>query len=158
MNEELTKDLPGRNSFEERVFARFDAADARFDAVDARLEKLESRSHDTKPICERALKAIMETGLEIGEVKTIVNAIEKRVGVIENKVESIENKVGVIETDVAAMRTDYGGIRSEFEDLKRELVRQLTRRLDLVLKTMVDHRDDLRDAEERITQLETKLA
>jgi hypothetical protein len=56
------------------------------------------------------------------------------------------------------MRIDYGGIRSEFEDLKRELVRQLTRRLDLVLKTMVDHRDDLRDAEERITQLETKLA
>jgi len=158
MNEELTKDLPGRNSFEERVFARFDAADARFDAVDARLEKLESRSHDTKPIWERALKAIMETGLEVGEVKTKVNAIEKRVGVIENKVESIENKVGVIETDVAAMRTDYGGIRSEFEDLKRELVRQLTRRLDLVLKTMVDHRDDLRDAEERITQLETKLA
>jgi chromosome segregation ATPase len=158
MNEELTKDLPGRNSFEERVFARFDAADARFDAVDARLEKLESRSHDTKPIWERALKAIMETGLEVGEVKTKVNAIEKRVGVIENKVESIENKVGVIETDGAGMRTDYGGIRSEFEDLKRELVRQLTRRLDLVLKTMVDHRDDLRDAEERITQLETKLA
>ena len=158
MNEEPTKNLPGRNSFEERVFARFDA-------VDARLEKLESRSHDTKPIWERALKAIMETGLEVGEVKNKVNAIEERVGVIENKVEGIENKVGVIEnkvgvieTDVAGMRTDYGGIRSEFEDLKRELVRQLTRRLDLVLKTMVDHRDDLRDAEERITQLETKLA
>jgi chromosome segregation ATPase len=144
MNEEPTKDLPGRNSFEDRVFARFDA-------VDARLEKLELRSHDTKPIWERALKAIMETGLEVGEVKNKVNAIEQRV-------EGIENKVGVIETEVAAMRTDYGGIRSEFEDLKRELVRQLTRRLDLVLKTMVDHRDDLRDAEERITQLETKLA
>src|SRR5713226_7943616 len=127
MNEEPTKDLPGRNSFEERVFARFDA-------VDARLEKLESRSHDTKPIWERALKAILEIGLEVGEVKNKVNAIDKRVGVIENKVEGIENKVGVIEnkvsvieTDVAGMRTDYGGIRSEFEDLKRELVRQRTR-------------------------------
>jgi len=122
MNEEPTKNLPGRNSFEERVFARFDA-------VDARLEKLESRSHDTKPIWERALKAIMEMGLEVGEVKNKVNAIEQRVGVIENKVEGIENKVGVIEnkvivieTEVAGMRTDYGGIRSEFEDLKRELV------------------------------------
>jgi chromosome segregation ATPase len=151
MNEEPTKTFPGKNSFEERVFARFDA-------VDARLERLESRSHDTKPIWERALKAIMETGLEVGEVKNKVNAIEQRVGVIENKVGVIENKVGVIENDVAGIRTDYGGIRSEFEDLKRELVRQLTRRLDLVLKTMVDHRDDLRDAEERITQLEAKLA
>jgi chromosome segregation ATPase len=151
MNEEPTKNFPGKNSFEERVFARFDA-------VDARLERLESRSHDTKPIWERALKAIMETGLEVGEVKNKVNAIEQRVGVIENKVGVIENKVGVIENDVAGIRTDYGGIRSEFEDLKRELVRQLTRRLDLVLKTMVDHRDDLRDAEDRITQLEAKLA
>src|SRR5713101_816031 len=106
MNEEPTKNLPGRNSFEERVFTRFDA-------VDARLEKLESRSHDTKPIWERALKAIMEMGLEVGEVKNKVNAIEQRVGVIENK-------VSVIETDVAGMRTDYGGIRSEFEHLKRE--------------------------------------
>jgi len=158
MNQAPTKNLPGRNSFEERVFARFDA-------VDARLERLESRSHDTKPIWERALKAIMETGLEVGEIKNKVNAIEQRVEVIETKVEGIETKVegietkvSVIETEVAGMRTDYGGIRSEFEDLKRELVRQLTRRLDLVLKTMVDHRDDLRDAEERITQLETKLA
>lgn len=165
MNEEPTKNLSDKRSFEERVFERFDAVDRRFDLVDvrfdavdrkfqsadARLEKLESRSHDTKPIWERALKAIMETGLEVGEVKNKVNAIEQRV-------EVIENKVSVIETEVAGMRTDYGGIRSEFEHLKRELVRQLTRRLDLVLKTMVDHRDDLRDAEERITQLETKLA
>jgi chromosome segregation ATPase len=158
MNDEPTQNLSGTQSFEERVFARLDAfdnrfnsVDARFDAVDARLEKLESRAYDTKPIWQRALKAIMETGLEVGEVKNKVNAIEKRVA-------GIENKVSVIETEVAGMRTDYGAIRDEFVDLKRELVRQLTRRLDLVLKTMVDHRDDLRDAEERITQLEAKLA
>lgn len=144
MNEEPTKNLSGRKSFEERVFARFDA-------VDARLEKLESRSYDTKPIWEKALKAILETGLELGEVK-------KKVDVIETKVDVIDSRVGILETDVAGIRTDFGAIREEFEDLKRELVRQLTRRLDLVLKTMVDHRDDLRDAEERITQLEAKLA
>jgi hypothetical protein len=62
MNEEPTKDLPSKVSFEERVFARFDAIDARFDTVDARLEKLESRAYDTKLIWERALAAIMENG------------------------------------------------------------------------------------------------
>ena len=64
MNEEPTKNLSGRKSFEERVFARFDAfdtrfdsvdarfdsVDARFETVDARLKKLESRAYDTKPI------------------------------------------------------------------------------------------------------------
>src|SRR5678815_4840048 len=91
MNEEPTKGLSGNKSFEERVFARFDAFDARFDAVDARfdtvdgrfdavnarfdavdarfdtvdarLEKLESRAYDAKPIWERALARIMETCL-----------------------------------------------------------------------------------------------
>src|SRR6266446_10651541 len=97
MNDELTKNLPSKKSFEERVFARFDAFDARFDTVDTRLEKLESRAYDTKPIWERALAQIMETGLEIGEIR-------KKVGVIETKVGVIETKVTVIETEVAEVR------------------------------------------------------
>src|SRR6185436_7591130 len=128
MSEDRTKDLNGRKSFEERVFARFDAMDARFDAVDtrfdgveARLEKLESRAYDTKPIWERALKEILETRLEVGEVKT---------------------RVGVIEKEVAVVKANYGSIRTDFEEFKRELIRQLTRRLDLVLKAMVDTRDE----------------
>ena len=75
MNEEPTKNLSGR-SFEERVFARFDAMDERFNAMDtrfdatnARLERLESRSYDTKPIWERALKEIADTRAELAEVK-----------------------------------------------------------------------------------------
>ncbi|MEK6334939.1 MAG: hypothetical protein AABM67_08325 [Acidobacteriota bacterium] len=165
MNEEPTKDLPGKKSFEERVFARFDAfdgrfdavdarfdgVDARFDTVDARLKKLEARAYDTKPIWEKALAQIMETGLEIGEIKKNVSVIDTKVGVIDNR-------VAVLETETARIRFDYGGIRSEFADLKQELVRQLTRRLDLVLRTLVDQRDELRAAEDRITQLESKLA
>ncbi len=106
MNEEPTQDFPDRRSFEERVFARFDA-------VDSRLEKLESRSYDTKPIWERALKEILEARQDVIEVKS---------------------RVGVLESEVASMRTDYGAIRIEFEDLKRELIRQLSRRLDLVME------------------------
>src|SRR6266446_7714972 len=97
MNEDPTKELPDKRSFEERVFARFDTVDARFDTVDTRLEKLEAHSYDTKPIWERALAQIMETGLEIGEIK-------KKVGVIETKVAVIETKVTVIETEVAEVR------------------------------------------------------
>jgi chromosome segregation ATPase len=151
MSEELTSDLPDKRSFEERVFARFDVMDARFnamegrfdavdkrfdavdkrfDGVEARLEKLEARAYDTKPIWERALA-------EIVEVKT---------------------RVRVIEVEVAAVKANYGGIKTDFENLKRELVRQLTRRLDLVLKTLVDTRDEMAAAEERITKLESQLA
>jgi len=39
MNEGLTRELPNGRSFEERVFARFDAMDARFEAMEVRWEK-----------------------------------------------------------------------------------------------------------------------
>ncbi len=172
MNEEPTKGLPDKRSFEERVFARFDAIDARFDAIDARfeavdarfeavdarfdaldarfeavetrLEKLEARAYDTKPIWERALAAIMEMGLELGEVKSKVTGIEARVT-------EIETRVAVIESDVASIKSNYA-------EMKRDLKHQVNRRIDLILSFLLEERDDIRDAEDKIRQLETKLA
>lgn len=165
MNEKTTKDLPGRKSFEARVFARFDA-------VDARLEKLESRSYDTKPIWERALKAILDTGLEVGEVKNKVDAIEKRIGgiekkgdaienkvdAIENKVDGIETRVGGIETRVGVIENDIGSIKANYAEIKRDLKHQVNRRIELILEFLLEGRDDIRDAENRIKELESKLA
>jgi chromosome segregation ATPase len=179
MNEEPTQNLSGTRSFEERVFARFDAFDARFDTVDARLEKLESRAYDTKPIWQRALKAIMEMGLEMGEVKSKVGVIERKVGVIEGKVGLIEGKVGLIEgkvgliegkvggietkvqlleNEIGVMKTDQRGIRNELVDVRRELKHQVSERLDLILKFLLEDREDIRDAEARIRELESKFA
>jgi hypothetical protein len=42
MSEEHTQDLPDSRSFEERVFARFDAMDARFNAIDARFDAVDA--------------------------------------------------------------------------------------------------------------------
>jgi chromosome segregation ATPase len=84
MSETRTGDLSGGRSFEERVFARFDAIDARFnamearfearfdqvearldrvegriDSLDSRIQALEAKALDTKPIWERALAEIL---------------------------------------------------------------------------------------------------
>ena len=79
----------------------------------------------------------MDMGLEMGEVK--------------NKVTGIENRVAVIESDVASIKTDYG-------EMKRDLRHQVNRRIDLILNFLLEERDDIRDAEDRIKQLESKLA
>src|ERR1051326_8155308 len=168
MSEEITQNLPDQRSFEERVFARFDAfearfnaidarlnffdarfdsVDARFDSIDARLGKLESRSYDTKPIWERALKAIMETGLEVGELKTKVGLIEAKVGVIETKVELLQNEMENIKTS----------IRNELVDMRRALKHNVGEQLDMIHKVLLDNRNDIRDAEDRIRGLESKL-
>lgn len=155
MNEEPTRNLSDPRSFEERVFARFDSIDARFslvdqrfDTVDARLEKLESRNYDTKPIWERALKTIMETGLEVGEIKNKVGVIETKVGLIEGKVQLLENELAA--TKIV--------IRDGLVDVRRELKHHVGTRLDVIHKLLLEDREDIRDAEERIRELETKLA
>jgi chromosome segregation ATPase len=172
VNEEPTKQFTDRRSFEERVFARFDAIDKRFEAIDkrfdvidkrfegvyarfdvleVRLEKLESRSYDTKPIWERALAAITQTNLEVGEIKTRVAAIETKVG-------AIETKIGTLEGEVAGVRADYGNLHNELIESQRDFKVKLMRRVDVVLEVMVDTRNGLREADERLTRLESKLA
>jgi BMFP domain-containing protein YqiC len=153
MSEEVTRNLPDNGSFAARVFARFDA-------IDARLEKLEARSYDTKPIWERALKAIMETGLEVGEIKTQLGVIDGRVGVIEGKVGVIEGKVGVIESKVESIESEIAGMKAGFQEelvnIRREMKRGIGARLDVTDKLLVENRQDIRDAEERIRDLESK--
>jgi len=162
MNEEITKQFPDNGSFAERVFARFDA-------IDARLEKLESRSYDTKPIWERALKSIMETGLEVGEIRTQlgvlggrVGVIEEKAGVIEGKVGVIEDKVGVIEGQVESIQIEITAMKVNFQDelvnIRREMKRGIGARLDVTDKLLVENRQDIRDAEDRIKDLESKSA
>src|SRR2546430_5567705 len=106
MNEEITRNLPDKRSFEERVFARFDAFDARFDSIEARLEKLESRSYDTKPIWERALAEITETraqmNVRFGTIEKKIQAIETKVAAIATKVDVLEARAGALESQVAA--------------------------------------------------------
>ncbi len=122
MSEERTRDLPDNRSFEERVFARFDAmderltametlfearfdaVDARFDAVDARLnnldfrvQALEARALDTKPIWERALAEILA---------------------VKERVESIERKLDVLTLDMMQLRGDQRGLHARMDALE----------------------------------------
>jgi chromosome segregation ATPase len=105
MSEETTQNMPGADgrSFEERVFARFDAIDSRFNEVDsslrdvnARLQKLEARAYDTKPIWERALKEITDTRRELSKRLDRIDAIahETRADLrdAEDRIERLESK------------------------------------------------------------------
>jgi chromosome segregation ATPase len=80
MSEESTQNVDGRRSFEERVFARFDALDSTLKDLDARLQNLEAKSYDTKPIWEQALKEIIETRRELSETR---RELSKRLDRIE---------------------------------------------------------------------------
>ncbi|HVF26824.1 MAG TPA: hypothetical protein VM943_01205 [Pyrinomonadaceae bacterium] len=108
MGEGDTHKMPDSRSFEERVFARFDALDAGFQDVyvrlqrfeayaqdfDARLQKLETRAYDTKPIWEKALKEIVDTRRELSKrldrIESVTLGNRANVSDLEERVEKLE--------------------------------------------------------------------
>ena len=86
MSDDLTKDIPDRRSFEDRVFARFDAIDLRLEDFHARLRALETqaeeRAMDTKPIWERALAEILELKEGQLELKKGLANVERKLDVL----------------------------------------------------------------------------
>ena len=103
MSNEITNDLDGKRTFEDRVFARFDALegylkslDSRVQSLDSRVQVLESRAYDTKPIWENALKEIVDTRRELTRRLDRIEAmvLETRAGLseAEDRLDRIESR------------------------------------------------------------------
>jgi chromosome segregation ATPase len=126
MSEETTQNMPDDRSFEERVFARFDALDTSMRDFASRLQQLEAKTYDTKPIWEHALKEISDTRAEMRE------------GIAEVRVE------------IGEVRVEIGNLRVEMEAGSR----RVERKIDILNQNILDVRADQRELEERVTKLE----
>ena len=119
MSDNPTRETPDSRSFEERVFARFDALDARMDrfesrieakvdALDGRLtaleEKVDSRLRETRPIWEA--------------VQTRLENVEARLGSIENELVEIKKEVKGLTDGVMLLHEDNLRIRIDQRDLR----------------------------------------
>jgi chromosome segregation ATPase len=154
MQEEKTAEIKDPRSFEERVFARFDAVDNRFDLVDERFEriegrlsnveiriiKLEERQYDTKPIWERALAAIAETSQQLTKAVTEINS---RLDTIDNRFNAIDNRFDAI---------DARFNKQEFES--EHNFRKVRRRLEALNDTLLELRADQRYVDRRLEKIE----
>jgi outer membrane murein-binding lipoprotein Lpp len=106
MSEETTHNLPDGSSFEERVFARFDAIDASLRDLNSRVQTLESESErravETKPIWERVLAEIVALG---------------------QKVDALERKVNLLVLDMMTLRADQVRLEGRMDKLESEPAR-----------------------------------
>jgi outer membrane murein-binding lipoprotein Lpp len=127
MSEENTQNMPDTRSFEERVFARFDALDARMarmesrlDDLNTRVERLEAESErravDTKPIWERALA-------EIATLSRKVDDLSQKVDIVVEKVDIIERKLDVLAQDVLTVRANQRKLETRMDRLDSEHAR-----------------------------------
>ncbi|HEV7889061.1 MAG TPA: hypothetical protein VGP08_00410 [Pyrinomonadaceae bacterium] len=134
MSEENTQNLPDSRSFEERVFARFDAIDVGLRDLNARVEKLaaesEWRAVETKPIWERALAEIVAVSQKVDGLERKVDALSEEVAelreevsVISRKVRAVDNKLGEIASDMLGLRADQKEVRKQVDKLESEHAR-----------------------------------
>jgi len=93
--------MPDGRSFEERVFARFDALDARLGEMDTRLLVLEQKAYDTKPIWEQALAEILA---------------------VSQKLDTVERKLNVLGLDMLALRADQTRLEDRMDKLESKPV------------------------------------
>ena len=127
MSDEHTRNLPDTRSFEERVFARFDAIDAGLRDLNARVERLEAESEqraaDTKPIWERALAEIAAVGRQVDALSGEIAELREEVTVLSRKVGSVENKIEEIVIDMLGLRADHRQLRKRVDKLDSEHAR-----------------------------------
>jgi chromosome segregation ATPase len=147
MSDEHTRNPPDSRSFEERVFARFDALDAgmarmesRLDDLTTRVETLEAESErraaDTKPIWERALAEIV--------------ALNQKVDGLERKVDALEGKVDELRGEVVELRKEVAALNRRVETIEHKL--------DVFASDMLSLRGKQRQLEERMDKLDSEHA
>ncbi len=105
MSEETTQNIADEGSFEQRVFARFDAIDARLRALEIQAEK---RALETKPIWERALAEIVE--------------VKERLGSLEQLSKQVVRKVDLLTRDMMTLRADQSDLEDRVEKLESKPV------------------------------------
>jgi predicted nucleic acid-binding Zn-ribbon protein len=99
MSDNPTRGTPDSRSFEERVFARFDALDARMDRFESRLDSLE-RKVDALDGRLTALEEKVDSRLR--ETRPIWEAMQEQL-------KRLNSKVDILISDFYETRTDIAG-------------------------------------------------
>jgi seryl-tRNA synthetase len=127
MSDDPTQQTPDSRSFEERVFARFDALDTRMSSLEGKVDemngrlttledKVDARLRETRPIWEAVLA-------RLEAVENRLNGIESRLDEIEKDLKKLGHTVLLIHEDNLHIRADQRDLRGRVEKLESQSTR-----------------------------------
>ena len=134
MSKDTTKNLPNTPSFEERVFARFDALDAGLESIEARQQRMEARQ-------ER-----MEARLE---------NLEQRFGAMDSRLSEIDQRLQVLEHKAYDTKPIWERAIAEILEL-REDVHTLDRKFNIITRDSITLRAEQSRLEDRMDKFDSK--
>lgn len=132
MSEGPTRELPDGRSFEERVFARFDAMEARFGAIDARFDAMEAR------------------------FGARFDAMDARLDGIDTRLDGLDGRVQALEARALDTKPIWERALAEILEVKKG-VADLNRKIDVLTLDVMQVRADQRQIEKRMDQLESRV-
>lgn len=136
MSKDRTRDLPNDRSFEERVFARFDAMERRFDAVDARFGTVFAR---------------------FDAMEARFDAMEARFDAVDARLAGLDTRVQVLEAKAYDTKPIWERALAEILNVK-ERMENIERKFDVLIQDMMQLRGDQRRVEGQFDALKSKLA
>ena len=142
MSEEFTQELPNGRTFEERVFARFDAMDARFDAVDRRFEAVDKRFEAV----DRRFDAVDRR----------FDAVDARLDGIDIRLEGLDGRVQALEAKALDTKPIWERALAQILEVQNG-VADLNRKFDVLTMDVMQVRADQRRVEKRMNDLESRV-
>jgi len=134
MSEERTRELPDRRSFEERVFARFDAMEARSISMETRFDGLNARFDD---------------------IETRFDAMETRFDGVETRLDSLDVRLQVLEAKALDTKPIWERALVEILEIRKG-VEDINRKLDVLNQDVLQVRADQRRVEKRMDELTSR--
>jgi chromosome segregation ATPase len=184
MSEDSTAETNNSRSFEDRVFARFDAIDDRFERIEGRLGtveirigKLEARQNDTKPIWEQALAAIAETNAvmlagfddfrrqfesinaRLDSMDARFDSMDARFDLMDARFDLMDARFDLMDARFDSMDARFDSMDSRFTVLETDLengLRGVERKIDVLNQYILALRADQRYVDSRLEKLESQ--
>ena len=140
MNEDPTKELPQRRSFEEQVLAEFAALRSEVAALGSGVTALRSE--------------VAEIRTEVAEIRVQQAAMAKNIAALDERLTSLEGRFTALEEIVDARLKET---RPIWEAVQGQ-IEKLDQKFDIVIRDLYDVRGDMALHAKRISQLEHAIS
>jgi chromosome segregation ATPase len=145
MSEKITENLDRDRSFQDRVFARFDALEVYLKNIDSRVQDLDSRVQNLD-------SRVQDLDSRVQNLDSRVQSLDSRVQSLDARVQSLDSRVQVLESRAYDTKPIWENALKEIVETRREL----TKRLDRIEAMVLETRAGLSDVEDRLNRLESK--
>jgi chromosome segregation ATPase len=132
MSENTTRGLPNASTFEERVFAQFNALNARFNRLEIRLDSLEAKvdaQGERLTALENKVDALEDkVDARLRETRPIWEEVLRRLDAVEDEIRTVHRTLRIFHQDIIRVRQRQKELQDDHDELRARAEKLESRR------------------------------